>query len=69
MSSLIEKQELKGVLSADFAHGYASASYQIEGECTIFEASINLTEITELHRTFQADTTKADAVPASGTRR
>jgi hypothetical protein len=31
MSSLVENQDLKGVLGADFAHGYASASYQIEG--------------------------------------
>jgi beta-glucosidase len=31
MSKLASNPELKGVLPANFAHGYASASYQIEG--------------------------------------
>lgn len=48
MSSLIEKQELKGVLSADFAHGYASASYQIEGESNPTEATLYVTRFTDL---------------------
>jgi hypothetical protein len=32
MPPLSENPDLKGVLPADFVHGYASASYQIEGE-------------------------------------
>lgn len=52
MSSLVENQDLKGVLSADFAHGYASASYQIEGECEEFRSSNCLTQ--SLSRSIQS---------------
>jgi hypothetical protein len=45
MSSLVENQNLRGVLPADFAHGYASASYQIEGECGYIDPGHQLTRI------------------------
>jgi len=33
-SSVVENEDLRGVLGPDFAHGYASAAYQIEGKCS-----------------------------------